>query len=200
MHKYQHGSILNVCSKPHVCSKLFQKIKFKILVRCLIKTKNSFDEKLVSDLFHIKFKSRSTLIFIRIFLSVLSFYSVKSDDFLKKQTVFAKKRPHENEVHEPNILRTVLSDYRIESSKMVNTCHCCFQTIKIDHVRILKVVSTIQFWYHAKCFAKHSLTLGWNEMVEHFPGFTKLSPDDQKAMEILFPYVITFYSFRHLSF
>lgn len=115
----------------------------------------------------------------------LNFFSEKSIDNSKKPSIFAKKRSHADEV--PDTSATVLTDFGIKSCAIAdNTCYCCFQTITEGKVGIKKTLGTITLWYHAKCFEKHQLTLGWNEAVESFPGFNKLSSEKRNEMKKLF--------------
>lgn len=104
--------------------------------------------------------------------------------------IFAKKRPHaDTKVSET--ITTVLSDFRVELSGTAdNTCWCCFKPIAKGKVGIMKMVAgTINLWYHAKCFEKFGLRLGWNEAAEKFPGFNKLRKNDKKELESLFKWV-----------
>lgn len=95
----------------------------------------------------------------------------------------ATKRPHsvDDLTHG---LSTVIKDFHVQlATPSDETCVCCFQKIGWREIQINKVISE-ENWnlpYHLKCFRKHSTTLGWGEVAESFPGFSKL-PEEQKIV------------------
>lgn len=109
----------------------------------------------------------------------------KSDGVAAQSHIFARKRPHTQEVREP--VATVLSDYRIKLSDAADkTCNCCFTPIVKGKVGIMKIVDGSDVWCHAKCFAEYHLTFGWNETADKFPGFNMLKKKNKTAMQELF--------------